>query len=396
MGILAGILIALFATSALIYVLGMHAHHVGLVDSPEHRKIHEADIPTIGGIAIFAGFMLALLTLPVTNPFLIGFVLPALLLVGVGVLDDVVPISHKLRLILQLMAGLLMTVAGGVVLDQLGALLLPGTVITLGVLAIPFTLVCLLTMINAVNMTDGIDGLAGLLTLVAVLGLGTVAYVGGQFPILEKLSFLGVSLIVFLAFNARFMWRKRAVIFLGDSGSTFLGFALIWFAVTLSQGEQAVMTPVTVLWFIAVPLFDMLMVFTRRVIKKQSPFAADREHLHHLFLAAGYSVGQTVVILTAVALMLVGAGIAGLYYDVPENIMFILFLGLFAGCAYLVSRSWTSRRFMGRTICRRTWLKCSLAQDRRRHSSITDQESYQGADRRSGEDRRKQKRPDFD
>ena len=383
-----GVLIALFATSALIYLLSKRAHHVGLVDSSESRKIHETDVPTVGGIAIFAGFMLAIFSSSFSQVQLIGFVLPALLLVGVGAVDDAISIPYKLRLFVQILAGLLMTIAGGTVLEQLGMLLLPGKVITLGIFAIPFTIVCLLTLVNALNMTDGIDGLAGSLTLVALLALGVVAYIGGDLSILGELSFLGICMIAFLAFNARFLWQKTAAIYLGDSGSTFLGFALIWFSVTMSQGEQAVMTPVTPLWFIAVPLFDMVTVFTKRIFTRKSPFEADREHLHHLFLAAGFSVGQTVLILSAVALLLAITGIAGLYYGVPENVMFALFLGLFASCAYLVPRSWTKRRFLGRPICRRTWQKCPLALDRRRHFSITDQESYECAERRSGDDRR--------
>ena len=312
MGLFFGELIALFATASLIILLSSRAHHVGLVDIPCSRKLHTAEIPTVGGIAIFGGFLLALFSSPFTPVYLVGFVLPAFLLVVIGAIDDSISLSHKPRFMVQLLAGLLMTIAGGVVIDQLGALLLPGTVITLGLFAIPVTIFCLVGMVNALNMTDGVDGLAGSLTLVALLGLGTVAYLGGQFPILEKLSFLGVSLIGFLAFNARFLWRKHAAIFLGDSGSTFLGFALLWFSVSMSQGEQAVMTPVTPLWFVAVPLFDTVTVLIRRMRDKRSPFKADREHLHHLLLAAGFSVGQTVLMLSAVALLFVIAGIAGL------------------------------------------------------------------------------------
>ena len=134
----------------------------------------------VGGLAIFGGFLLALFTSSVSHVYLVGFVLPALLLVGVGALDDAISMSYKPRFIVQILAGLLMTVAGGVVVDQLGAIVLPGTVITLGVFAIPFTLVCMLGMVNAFNMSDGIDGLAGVLALVALLGLGTVAYIGGR------------------------------------------------------------------------------------------------------------------------------------------------------------------------------------------------------------------------
>ena len=383
-----GDLIALLATSSLIYFLTSRAQRVGLIDRPSGRKVHEAEIPTVGGIAIFGGFVLALFTSPVSHVTLVGFVIPALLLVGVGAVDDILVMSARSRFLMQILAGLLMTLAGGVVVEQLGTLLVPGMVINTGMLAVPFTLVCMVGLVNAFNMSDGIDGLAGALTLVALLGLGTVAYLGGQFPMLEGLSFLGFSLLAFLGFNARFPWRKRADIFLGDSGSTLLGFAVLWFSVSLSQGEHAVMTPVTPLWFVALPLFDMALVMTRRVINRQSPFAADREHFHHLFGAAGFSVGQTVLMLAAVAALLAIAGIAGLYLEVPERVMFGLFLGVFACYAFLVTQAWERRRFLGRAICRRIRQERRLAGERRCYPWDTDQTTYQGANRRCCVDRR--------
>ena len=261
-----GELVALLATSCLLYFLASRAHYVGLVDKPSNRKVHETEIPTVGGIAIFGGFLLALFSSPVSHVYLVGFVLPALLLVSVGAIDDIVTMSHKPRFIVQILAGVLMTVAGGVVVTQLGELLMPGKVMTLGVLAIPFTVVCVVGLVNAFNMSDGIDGLAGSLTLVALLGLGTVAYIGGQIydgrgTVVPGLS----SLVAFLLFNARYLWRKRADHFLGDCGSTLLGFAVVWFSVSLSQGEQAVMTPATPLWFVALPLFDMATLISRRL-----------------------------------------------------------------------------------------------------------------------------------
>jgi colanic acid biosynthesis glycosyl transferase WcaI len=343
--------IAFLATSLLVYFLSSRAHAVGLLDKPSGRKVHETDTPTVGGIAIFGGFLLALYFSSLIDVYLVGFVVPASLLVGVGALDDVVNMSPRSRFTVQILAGLLMTVAGGVVVAQLGALLVPGTVITTGVLAIPFTIICLVGLVNAFNMMDGIDGLAGSLTLIAFLGLGTVAYIGGQLSMVEGLSFLCFSLLAFLAFNVRHLWRKQADIFLGDCGSTFLGFSVLWFSVSLSQGEHAVMTPVTPLWFVVLPLFDMTTVMIRRVRSKRHPFEADREHLHHLFLAIGFSVAQTVLILTAVASVLALAGIAGLYLGVPENAMLALYLGLFAGYYYLVMHSWEKMRFLGRQIC---------------------------------------------
>jgi UDP-GlcNAc:undecaprenyl-phosphate GlcNAc-1-phosphate transferase len=379
MFILIGVLFALSTTSLLILLLSSHAHHIGLVDTACSRKIHQNDIPTIGGIAIFSGFLLALFFVHGSDMYiyLFGFVLPALLLVGVGAIDDVIYIPFRRRFAAQVVAGLLMTLAGGVVIDQLGELLLSGNVINLGVFAVPFTIIFLVGLVNAFNLCDGIDGLAGSLALVALLGLGAVALIGGQFHTLTELSLLGVCLLAFLAFNARFPGHHRASVYLGDSGSTFLGFALLWFSIILSQGEQAVMSPVTPLWFFALPLFDMTTVFIRRIVNKQHPFSADREHLHHMLLTAGFSVGHAVLIIAAGALLLAGIGIAGLYLGVHEGVMLVLFFGFLAFYYFVVSQCWESRRFFGRVICRRS------GKDRRRGGH-----QHQGICLRRGEERR--------
>ena len=374
--------------SSLSYFLSSRAHILGLIDRPSVRKVHEVETPTIGGLAIFGGFLLALLSSSISGVFLSGFVLPALLLVSVGVIDDAICLSYKTRFVVQILAGLLMIFAGGVMVEQLGALLVPGNVITLGVFAIPFTLVCLVGLVNAFNMSDGIDGLAGSLTLVTLIGLGIVAYLGGQLTSCRDWHSWVSAWWRFSLFNARFPWHARAHIFLGDCGSTFLGFAVTWFAVSLSQGEHAVMTPVTPLWFVAVPFFDMATVMLRRIINKQSPFEPDRHHFHHLFLAAGFSVAHTVLILTAIALILASAGIAGLYFGVPQDSMFASFLVVYAGYFYLVTTSWKRMRFLGRAICRRTWRERRAGEDRRCQPGITDERPYEGANRRHAEDRR--------
>jgi UDP-GlcNAc:undecaprenyl-phosphate GlcNAc-1-phosphate transferase len=379
MTVLTSIGFALFTTSSLIRLLSYCAHHVGLVDAACSRKTHLSDTPTVGGIAIFCGFLAALFFVHGIDMYLYsyGFILPALLLVGVGALDDVVALSFKYRFAVQVVAGLIMTLAGGVVINNLGELLLPGTVINLGILAVPFTIFFLLGLVNAFNLCDGIDGLAGSLALVALLGLGAVAFMGGQLTILLELSLLGVCLLAFLGFNARFPGHHRATIYLGDSGSTFLGFAVLWFSVTMSQGEQAVMSPVTALWFFALPLFDMTTIFIRRIVNKQPPFLADREHLHHMFETAGFSVSQTVLILAAVALLLAGIGIAGLYLDVPDAVMLLLFFGFLGGYYCAVSKCWIDRKFFGKEICRRS------GKDRRHR-----EHQIQGDCQRLGQERR--------
>ena len=381
MSTLIGFGFTLLVTSSLIRLLSLNAHHVGLVDIACSRKTHKTDIPTVGGIAIFLGFMTALFFVHGYDLYLYrysyGFVLPALLLVGVGALDDAIGVTFKYRFAVQVVAGLIMTLAGGLVIDQLGELLLPGMVINLGILAVPFTIFFLLGLVNAFNLCDGVDGLAGSLALVALLGLGAVALISGQSTTLLELGLLGVCLLAFLAFNARFPGHNRATIYLGDSGSTFLGFAVLWFSITMSQGEQAVMSPVTPLWFFALPLFDMTTVFIRRIANKQPPFLADREHLHHMFETAGFSVTQTVLTLAAVALLLASVGLAGLYLGVPDFAMILLFFVCLAGYYCVVSKCWVGRKFLGNEICRRS------GKDRR-----DGERQIQGECQRRGHDRR--------
>ena len=379
MSTLIGVGFTLLVTSSLIRLLSLNAHHVGLVDVACSRKTHQFDIPTVGGIAIFFGFLVALLVVHgyEVHLYFYGFILPALLLVGIGALDDAMGVLFKYRFAVQVVAALIMTLAGGMVIGQLGDLLIPGKEINLGLLAVPFTIFFLLGLVNAFNLSDGIDGLAGSLAMVALLGLGTVALIGGQFTTLLELGLLGVCLLTFLAFNARFPGHSRATIYLGDSGSTFLGFAVLWFSITMSQGEQAVMSPVTPLWFFALPLFDMTTVFIRRIANKQPPFLADREHLHHMFETAGFSVTQTVLTLAAVALLLASIGVAGLYLGVPDFAMILLFFGCLAGYCCIVSKCWSGRQFLGNEICRRS------GKDRRDGDN-----QIQGICQRRGEERR--------
>ena len=385
-------LIAYMSTSLIICFLSSKAVYIGLVDRPTSRKKHEGEVPLVGGIGIFGGFIISLLSLNDLNHPILGFVFPALLIIIVGMFDDIKQISYKKRFAAQILAGVLMMTMGGVVVNNLGTLIIEDYVLSLNVFSVPFTIICLVGVINAFNMSDGIDGLAGMLTLVALGGLATTAYVAGMQESFHILMLLACSILAFLGFNMRFPWRKRAQVFMGDSGSMFIGFTITWFTVNLSQGEHAAMTPVTPLWFIALPLFDMTATMLRRIVKRRSPFAADSEHLHHMFLLAGFSVGQTLFILACIATMLAMIGIGGLYLGVAEYIMFYTFLSIFFLYYYFMVRSWKVMRFLRRSICRRRSSVRSrrLGADRRISLRSHIQNEKIRFERRSNTDRRTQ------
>ena len=173
----------------------------------------------------------------------------------------------------------------------------------------------------------------------------------------------------------------------------FLGFALAWFAIKFSQGENRIIAPGAAVWFLILPLFDAVSMTTRRIMKKRPAFGADKEHLHHIFLLAGFTVSETVAILAGVAVLGVGVGLAGTYFNVPDIIMGGSFLVL--GLLYLrmFVHSWTVMRFLRHSICRRhSAADRRVIKDRRVISNV----AYLGPERRSGKDRRMDPRRDED
>ena len=203
-------------------------------------------------------------------------------------------------------------------------------------------------MINAMNMSDGSDGLAGGLALIALFFFYLLAYATDQTSLTYLISILCASLIGFLVFNARNPWRKQASVFLGDSGSTMLGFVLAWIAIALSQGGVNKVTPITVMWILALPLLDMIAMVVRRLRLGRNPFAADREHLHHIFVAAGYSESQAVAIIWLVALSFGAVGVAGWYFGVPESVMAVGFVVALVMYYQFVMHAWKIMRYLKR------------------------------------------------
>ncbi len=376
--------VALLATALLIGLLRPLAVRVGLIDLPNERKNHGTPTPLVGGLAIFSGLVIGFFLCrngpaSLTDTEIYSFFGAGLLLVTVGVVDDFLELSPYLKFAAQILAALLMIFGAGIVLTDLGAMTPTGSLLQLGVLAVPFTVFATLGIINALNMSDGLDGLSGSLSLTSLCGLIVAAYAWGGDVDVTLLLTLGAAILGFLLFNRRLLGRQRASVFMGDAGSMFLGLALTWFAISLSQGEARALRPSAALWFLMVPIFDAVSMMLRRILKGRSPFAADREHLHHVFLLAGYTVNETVAIMVGFASLGVFAGLASIYYAIPELIVSGAFLLVGIGYFWLINHAWKVMRFLSRPICRRH------GQNDRRLSSGA---SYTGQERRSGLDRR--------
>ena len=381
-------IVAFAITALLIEVARRLAPAVGLIDSPCERKSHQGDIPLVGGIAIFAGLLLVLgFTGTIFEHW--PFFAAAALLVGVGVWDDAIGMSAGLRLAFQATAVVLIATLGGAYIADLGSILPILGTLTLGWMAIPFTVFAGVGIINAFNMSDGVDGLCGTLTLVALTGLGVAAGLAGRESELALIVTLAGGLVGFLIFNVRLPQRKQAMVFLGDAGSYLLGLAVLYLAIRLSQGPNRAIDPVTALWFCMVPLLDTVGMILRRARRGRSPFSPDREHIHHVFLLAKFSVTTTWIGLTLAASAGVAFGLIGLVGGLPESLMFAAFL--VTGVVYygMITRAWKVLRFLSRSINRRAMARVDrrAGGDRRQRNEIFYVNGIQ-KERRSGLERR--------
>jgi UDP-GlcNAc:undecaprenyl-phosphate GlcNAc-1-phosphate transferase len=318
---------AAFVTGLLILILRRPALRWQLVDHPGGRKRHGAPVPLTGGIAITAGFICALLVsfsaFGEFTPFFAG----VLLLTLIGLMDDVGEVSAGTKMMFQLIAALLMTSWGNNFLVNLGDLFGTNPINTRN-WAIPLTLFAALAVINALNMLDGLDGLAGGLAFLMLLFFAGFAWTLGDMNSAKILIVLLGAVGGFLFFNLPWGLRGRHRTFMGDAGSMVLGFAIAWFAVSLTQRGGSAVSPPVMLWVLGIVLMDVFTVTVRRLARRRSPMAPDRDHIHHVLLRRGFGPGKTLVTLLGANALLGLVGTTMWRQGVPDWWIFWAFLGV--------------------------------------------------------------------
>ena len=331
----------------MIVVLSKLAPRFGLMDTPSDRKRHETATPLVGGLAIMATLCLGALIWGESNEFLIAvrdqealWVLLgcAIFLVLTGALDDRFSLGIFARLGSELLVALFVIEMLNLRVSQLGDLLNTGNINLGEFFAYPFTMVAIFGIINAFNMLDGIDG------LLATLVIGTLV----TFHLLTELPpglvalFIGSSLVAFLVSNlklAPFIPKT----FLGDAGSRLLGFIVVCLllgAASAQVGDSKIVQPATALFLVALPLFDMVFTTLRRIVRKGSPFTADRGHIHHLMQDLGFSDRRALVLIVAISVSLNFLGLMLHRSIVAEYHQFAIFCGCFALYCLLTSQAW--------------------------------------------------------
>jgi undecaprenyl-phosphate alpha-N-acetylglucosaminyl 1-phosphatetransferase/UDP-N-acetylglucosamine 2-epimerase len=306
--------IALAVTLFAIFSLRPLARRIGLVDKPGGRKSHKGRVPLIGGLCFFLGTVSGLAYLGYVDSFIASLLVPCALIVMTGAVDDLNNLSVKSRLVIQASTAWLVIGATGIYMENAGQLLGDAD-LQLGLLGIPVTIIAVIGLVNAFNMMDGIDGLAAGMAMVTI---GTILlFANGGWPVLGVVLLLQVlfaALVPYLCCNLG--WPDGRKVFMGDAGSTLIGFLMAWSLIYLSHDKVGVIAPVDTLWCVALPVMDTLGVMHRRIRLGRSPFEPDRQHLHHLLLDAGFSPRAALAIILTAGLML---GVLGYTLrNVPE------------------------------------------------------------------------------
>ncbi|VDZ75541.1 undecaprenyl-phosphate alpha-N-acetylglucosaminyl transferase [Atlantibacter hermannii] len=268
-------------------------------------------------------------------------------LVLVGALDDRYDISVKIRALIQAVIAIVMMWFGGLYMSSLGYIFGSWEMV-LGPFGYFLTLFAVWAAINAFNMVDGIDGLLGGLSCVSFAAMGLILWFDGQLSLAMWCFAMIAAILPYILLNLGVLGRRYKV-FMGDAGSTLIGFTVIWILLETTQGVTHPISPVTALWIIAIPLMDMVAIMYRRLRRGMSPFSPDRQHIHHLIMRAGFTSRQAFVLITLAAALLAAIGVASEYaHFIPEWVMLALFLLAFFLYGYCIKRAWKVARLIKR------------------------------------------------
>ena len=255
------------------------------------------------------------------NPSYVPILLAGAVLVFIGVIDDRTPLPAGVRMGAQMLVVLLVFFGADVRIETLGNIFGFGA-FGLGVLSLPITALIAISVINAFNLVDGADGLAGTM---AILALGPAAALAGYGSFPGQVAILGIAVTLgFLCFNFPTTHNRRIRTFMGDAGSTFVGFLAVVCITLVSQGSEPVISPAVGLWFAALPIYDLFTCFVRRIRKGRSPFQPGRDHFHHILARGGFSVRASLGILTLLQVSYMGLGLVGHFSGVPEYVVFAM------------------------------------------------------------------------
>ena len=305
--IVIGTIIAAFAVAAVLSYfftppVKNFAHKVGAIDVPKDaRRMHKKPIPRLGGLAIYGGFLCSILIFGQLDETMLCVLLGAAIIVALGIFDDVLALGAKLKFVVQIVAAAIPVCIGDLQIGLFTNLnpLSDTPFVHLGILAVPVTIIWIVGITNAVNLIDGLDGLACGVSTISSMTLLVIALTVSEPDVALLMAALAGACIGFLPYNL-----NPAKIFMGDTGSTFLGFILASVSIQGLFKFHMIISFAVPFLMLGLPIFDTCFAILRRVSKGQSPMTPDRGHIHHRLIDMGFSQKQAVAVLYIISAIL--------------------------------------------------------------------------------------------
>lgn len=313
------VLITALFVAFFIPIVKQIAIHVDALDVPNARKVHKKPIPRLGGLGIYSGFLLGYIIFGKESIQMNSILIGSFIILITGIIDDIKPIPAKYKFCGQLLGAAVIPLYGGIVLRDVSAF---GLYINFGIFSYPVTILFIVSVINCMNLIDGLDGLAGGIAAIYFLTIGIIAIV------LKSSSGLDTILtFVMLGSTLGYLYHNfyPASIFMGDSGSMFLGYMIS--IISLLGYKNVTFTSFIVpVFLLAIPILDTLFAIVRRVVNHKPISMPDKNHLHHQFLKKNFSQRKTVLIIYAIDILFAIASIVYVLGDFEQGVMIYIIL----------------------------------------------------------------------
>ena len=322
-------MVAILATPYIIKL----AHFTNAVDAPNHRKVHQKIMPRLGGLAIYIAFILGYMVFDVKNLALIegqthffdAYMISTVIIIITGMLDDMFGLPAKWKLIMQLIVALIMVYYGEFMIREIHLPYLP--IIDFGYLGTLITIAWIIGITNSINLIDGLDGLSSGFSAITFATMAVLALFKGEYFVAMICMLLLGSTLGFLVHNFH-----PAKIFMGDTGSLFLGFSISVLSL-LGYKNAAFVSFLVPIVILSIPIFDTVWAIIRRVMNGQSPFKPDRGHIHHQLLNKNLGHVKSVLVLYGITALF---SLTAIVYTVVSNFFGLIMLVIVAVVVELI------------------------------------------------------------
>ncbi|MGN1338005.1 MAG: glycosyltransferase family 4 protein [Candidatus Coprovivens sp.] len=325
------VFVTFMASALLVPFVKKIAAHCGAMDIPNERKVHKEPMPRMGGLAIFGSFLIGYMLFARTSLQMLSILIGGFIIILTGVIDDIKPVSAKVKFLLQIGAACVVVFYGNIVVDYISVLGL--TINFIKPINYIITIGFIVAITNAINLIDGLDGLASGVSSIYFCTIAIIAF------ILNKMQGLDTILsLIMLGATLGFLLHNfnPAKIFMGDTGSLFLGFTIS--VIGLLGFKAATLTSLVIpVVILAIPIFDTAFAIFRRLLKGENIMAPDKDHFHHQLLKMKFSVRTTVLMIYGINILF--AAVSVFYVLGDAKIAIILYVLLMILLLFLVLKT---------------------------------------------------------